>query len=174
MMKINKDSLTSEINIRSFSGKEIEPCARLYADIFGKPPWNEHWSFIAAQSKLKKIFSKKTFIGFTAEYNDTTAGCLLGYLMSTVHPFNRVYYVNELFVRTEYQNRKIGKKLVDMLIRDLRSKKIQWIVLITKKDTNAERFYKSIGFKRSLAGSGPAKRIMMSYRLKRQEMEEDE
>jgi ribosomal protein S18 acetylase RimI-like enzyme len=162
---MNKELKTTAIEIKGFSTPMIEPCAKLYKEIFGSPPWNEYWSLEAASSLINKIAKKNQFIGYVADYNNEGVGYLLGYLWSTVFPLNQIFYINELFIEPKYQNLSIGKRLVNELINDLRKKRIPWVILLSKKDTNAEKFYKRLGFKIVLPGFCLNKRIIMGYRL---------
>jgi aminoglycoside 6'-N-acetyltransferase I len=170
---MDKDLNKPTLEINAFSESRIGPCARLYVDIFGRPPWYEQRSLEKASSILHNIIHKKRFIGFAAEYGQEARGYLLGYLWSTFFPLNRIYFIHELFVDADYQNMKIGKQLVMRLILELRSSRIPWIVLLTKKNTVAERFYKRMGFKSVIPGFSVNKRILMYYRPMRQSMEDD-
>lgn len=160
-----------DILIRAFSTGDLEKCAVLYADIFGRPPWKEQWPFQKARDLIAGIIRKKTFMGFTAQYNGKAVGYLLGFRLGKIAPLSRVYYLNELFVDTAYQNRNVGRKLVDTLIYGIGQKGTDRIVLLTKQGTKAEKFYEKLGFFRLLPLAGPQGKILMQRRLGKIEME---
>lgn len=169
---MNKNFKISSIEANTFDRKSIEVCAKLYTDVFKQPPWNEYWPWESVSLLIYKIINKKCFIGYVAEYENSAVGYILGYPLNTVTLLSRIYYINEFFVDKKYQNLKIGTKLLSTLINNLRNKKITWVLLLTQKDTDAERFYKKMGFKSITSGVSIYKRIIMYYRIKQFEVEE--
>lgn len=51
-----------------------------------------------------------------------------------------------MFVKQEQQNKDIGKKLLNYLIKELHINQINNIILLTDKGILAEKFYKNNGF----------------------------
>lgn len=54
-------------------------------------------------------------------------------------------YIQDLFILEEYRGKGIGKKLVNYLIENIKSKGINWIALIAEPGSKV--FYEKIGFK---------------------------
>lgn len=148
--------IKDEFAVHEFSERHIGPCSSIYADVFGNPPWNEHWSPGSAGSVIRRAVCKKGFIGFVAEYRGNCAGCLFGYQVC-----RRVFYLNELFVLPECQGLGMGKALVCVLFDELKRKRISYSVLLTKQGTPAERFYYGVGFRPILPGLSLKKKILM-------------
>lgn len=198
---MNRDLIAEQVVIKTFYEQQRKPCIKLYQETFGKPPWNEDWSLKSATSVINKIISKKYFNGLVAELNNQGVGYLLGYRLNMAYPLPNVFYISELFVDVEFQNLKIGKKLVlelidelrnelkndlrnelknklrnelrNDLVNDLGNKRISWVILITKKDTPAEAFYKRMGFRRGFWGLSIKNRIIMSFNLEQTSLEDD-
>ncbi len=152
----------TKIKIRPFFTKDAQSCAGLYIKIFGMPPWNEIWTLAKASRLINKLTKKKRFFGFAAECDSVTVGYLLGHQINT--SLARIYYIDQLFVDTAYQNMKIGRCLINSLFNDLAKKEVLWVFLLTRGNSPAEAFYKQIGFKRLVPRVSIKKKIIMYYR----------
>ncbi|GEN45236.1 GNAT family N-acetyltransferase [Alkalibacillus haloalkaliphilus] len=56
------------------------------------------------------------------------------------------FFINEMCVKTQCQNKGIGRKLLNHLIKELHSYNISNITLLTDRGIPAEEFYKKNGF----------------------------
>ena len=144
----------------------IKECAGLYCQVWQEPPWNEHsWKANEVLADMRRELEKPGAEGFIAFYRPAiVAGFTWGYPVSPKelrdiagnekldflfnNGENRVFYIDELGVASEYRRRGIGKKLSSLLIVAAKSQNLSVAILRTdEKAVAARNLYADIGFK---------------------------
>jgi len=138
----------TSLKIRTMLEKDIQSYCALYQRIFAQSPWNEIWTLDKIQVALKKVMSKKGFIGITAEYESQPVGYLTGYRLRNFPIIYTFYYLDQLFVDDRHRGVGIGKGLLSKMVCQVNTHKGYGIVLLTKTNSAAEQFYRENGFKR--------------------------
>jgi N-acetylglutamate synthase-like GNAT family acetyltransferase len=137
-------------------------CAALYVKVFQQAPWHEIWVEGKVRKNIRKMMSRRTFLGFTAWNNDENAvGYIWGYCLHDTFPLKKVLYIDSLFVDDAYQNIGIGKQLLSTFMMAAKEQNITTIFLLTKKDSVADSFYRKYGFTRILQPIRFRKKILM-------------
>ena len=136
---------STSFSIYSFSSNDTEAAAKLYAKVFSKPPWKEHWDHHLACQRLEYIVSCPGFYGISIWIKKK----LIGFCMGNTEPFNNdaYFYLKEVCVSNKYQNQGIGSIMLDRLVKDLQKVQVDSIYLITQRQDQLEHFYKKNGFK---------------------------
>ena len=100
-------------------------------------------------------------------YNDKD---LIGYLVGDfrVLPDNRYgYYISYVFISEKYRNKKLGSKLMNMLMNECKSRGVNLIVLTCdSRDKQIISFYKKYGFKMDPNLGGNNNKIHNVYSLR--------
>ena len=136
---------STSFSIYSFSSNDTEAAAKLYAKVFSKPPWKEHWDHHLACQRLEYIVNCPGFYGITIWIKKK----LIGFCMGNTEPFNNdsYFYLKEVCVSSKYQNQGIGSIMLNGLVKDLQEVQVDSIYLITQRQDQLEYFYKKNGFK---------------------------
>ncbi|WP_461612430.1 GNAT family N-acetyltransferase [Clostridium sp. Marseille-QA1073] len=125
---------------------ELKECTNLMVKVFSSKPWFDKWKSIEhATNYLKEFMDNPVFIGFVIRENDSIVGACFGHTRSWYE--GKEYYIDEYYIDNNLQNDGVGSKLMSYIKEYLASKSIHCIVLITKKDVPARKFYEKHGFK---------------------------
>jgi ribosomal protein S18 acetylase RimI-like enzyme len=142
------DGNARQIVIKDFAETDRDSYTELYVHVFHQAPWYETWAEDVVQRNLRRMMSRKTWLGLTAWYEGPAVGYLLGHCMYDLFPLNKFFYVDSLFVDDTCQNMGIGKQLLSTAMMRLHARKVPTILLLTKPESNAETFYRKRGFTR--------------------------
>jgi len=112
--------------------------------------------------------SPKPWDGRRTNSSPPSQGKLIAYLVGDFRVLadkRYVYYVSYMYVVSEYRNKKIGSKLMDMLIKKCMMNGTKFILLTyDSDDKKVERFYKRYGFVDDrLLGSKARHRVVCKY-----------
>ena len=123
---------------------DLIKCTEAFIEVFNGEPWNDEWIFTNAKKYLLNFYQTPGFLGVLAVENDEILGFIFG--VNRVWWSGDEFFINEMCVRTQYQNKGIGKAMLNHLIKELHSSNISNIVLLTDRGIPAEEFYKKNGF----------------------------
>ena len=136
--------MESNKNIKIFTKKHIKLASCIYSDVFNSKPWNETWTAESAATRLTYLHTLKNSLGLCFFEDKKCVGFLIGhsepYLNSTQ------FLIKELCVSSSFQKKGIATLLLQSLENHLKKKKIEYMMLITKKTTILSNFYKKNGF----------------------------
>jgi aminoglycoside 6'-N-acetyltransferase I len=138
------DNGAAAMTFRHMVAADIPHYCLLFQSVFSLPPWREKWALEKINAGITKVMCKKEFFGMTAESASGNIGYCTGL---RIRWFPIVFYLDQLFVHPEYQGKKIGKELLYRTILRLKDAGISGIVLLTKPQSAAERFYSHNEFK---------------------------
>ena len=134
------------VEISPFADEYLEGCARLFAGVFSREPWNEPWTLETARRRVREITSFPGSLGFVALLDGEVVGLALGGLWQEAE--GRLFYLYEMCVKPEEQGTGVGGSLLGRLSEELESVGVEKIFLLTARDTPAEAFYERHGFRR--------------------------
>ncbi len=127
--------------IRNCNLNDINECAKLYAEVYQEPPYNEIWDIKTASKYLKRFIEFDKNNCYIALQDNNIVGLLLGYTYPWRERIN--YYIQEIFVQKDSRSKGIGKSLISYAISQL-GKNIS-ISLIANQNTDAAAFYEKLG-----------------------------
>ena len=122
---------------------DLIQCTETFIKVFNDEPWNDEWTFTKAQKYLLDFYNTPGFLGVLAIENKEVIGFILG-----VHRTwwsGDEFYIHEMCVESQHQNKGIGKSLLDYLIKSLENN-VSNMTLLTDRGIPAEAFYKKNGF----------------------------
>ena len=122
---------------------DLIKCTETFIKVFNDEPWNDEWTFPKAQKYLLDFYNAPGFLGVIALDNKEVIGFIFG-VQRTWWSGNE-FYIHEMCVESQHQNKGIGKSLLDHLIK-LLGNDISNITLLTDRGIPAEDFYKKNGF----------------------------
>ncbi|MCK4730548.1 MAG: GNAT family N-acetyltransferase [Candidatus Aenigmarchaeota archaeon] len=74
---------------------------------------------------------------------------IVGFLLSEIYDLTKLSVLTYLVVMPKYRNYKIGTKLMDSYLKELRKRKIKLVSLFAPKSNKKSiNFYEKVGFKR--------------------------
>ncbi|MBD8032536.1 MULTISPECIES: GNAT family N-acetyltransferase [Solibacillus] len=122
---------------------DLVKCIETFIKVFNDEPWNDEWTFPKAQKYLLDFYQTPGFLGVIVKENEEVMGFIMG--VQRKWWSGDEFYIHEMCVDSERQNRGIGKALLDYLIKSL-GNNISNITLLTDRGIPAEAFYKKNGF----------------------------
>lgn len=130
---------------RLMATSDLEQCSQLFLKVFNSEPWNDQWESVQhVQKYLLEFMNNPVFIGFVIEQNDKMIGASFGHTKSWYA--GEEYHIHEYFIDSDLQHSGVGSQLMNDIKRELASRSIHSIVLLTERDLPAEKFYKKHGF----------------------------
>jgi len=106
--------------------------------------------YIHSYEDLRKKLKKKDCHFFIAEDQGKTIGFIEGCVENSppFYKYPRKGNIGPTFIKKEYRNKGVGKKLVKEMLGRFKSKNIKWIQITTHaKNTKSIKFWKKMGFK---------------------------
>ncbi|MDN4524096.1 GNAT family N-acetyltransferase [Fictibacillus fluitans] len=133
------------MNFKLFEDKDLPNCTKTFMDVFNQEPWNDEWTLDNAKQYLLDFSCTPGFKGILAVERDEILGFIFG--VHRVWWSGDEFFINEMCVRADLQNKGIGKALLNQLSKEISSSPITNISLLTDRGIPAEEFYKKNGFK---------------------------
>lgn len=122
---------------------DLIKCTETFIKVFNEAPWNDEWTLTKAEKYLLDFYNTPGFLGVVAIENKEVVGFIVG-VRKTWWSGNE-FYIHEMCVESQHQNRGIGKSLLNHLIHSL-GNQISHLTLLTDRGIPAEAFYKKNGF----------------------------
>lgn len=130
--------------IRAYRNEDLTACAALYCAAFAAAPWNEHWPQETAAQRIADLMCSLLSVGLLYEEDGVIAGMLLG--SHVTYLYGRELLIHELCVLPDRQRGGIGSKLLEYVVKRLRTKGYAGIFLNTTRRYPSEAFYVKNGF----------------------------
>ena len=128
--------------LRTLQSADLPAYAALFQRVFAQPPWQELWTLEAILCDIARTMNRTGFVGLVAEEGSRGVGYAVGYSV----PVLRWFYLEQLFVDDRCRGAGIGRHLLaEVVARSPRP-----VVLLTKPDSPADRFYRANEFVRTL------------------------
>jgi len=106
--------------------------------------------FRCSQEELRKRLKKKDCQFLIAEDKGKPVGFIEGCIKKSpsLYKYPRKGEIGPTFVKREYRNKDIGKKLAKGMLNWFKSRKVKWVQITTHtKNINAITFWKKMDFK---------------------------
>jgi len=132
------------MHIKPILESHLYEISNIYIQIFNNNPWNEKWTKDIAYKRLKMFYDSDQFIGTYIETNNQIIGFLFGH--KEYYSDSQIFLIDEIGVIKEYNNQKIGTKLIDNLISNLKIINISQMYAITTRDNSTNLFYEKNNF----------------------------
>ena len=123
--------------------ENIEEAAILFMTVFNGEPWNEKWQIEGARRRITDFYSMPGYIGMAA-FSDKMEGFVLGNREAWYN--GDTLFLYEFCVVSNSQGKGTGTLIFNSLLDTIKENPVKSIYLLTKRDTNAEHFYRKLGF----------------------------
>lgn len=98
------------------------------------------------KKEILRLLNCDDFIGFLVYNNNILIGYLVGEI-KTLQDSRIVYYISYIYVSTVYRGKKIGSRLIDLVIKECNDIGLKFVVLMCNtSDKMVTTFYKKKGF----------------------------
>ena len=132
------------MNIREMLREDIPACADILCSVYNNDMWQCRWTKEVAAEYLTDFFDMKKFVGFVLVDEKEIVGGLFAH--EKVWWNNSEVFVEEMFVKPEYQRTGYGSMLMEEVNRYVSEKGLAGITLSTNKYAPAPLFYRKNGF----------------------------
>lgn len=134
------------MNIQLCNINNVKKYGEIYSKAFKGEPWNDNWSIEDATIHVKELLESKQSYGLEYVKDGKVIGFILG--TSMLFSYGRTFEINDLAVDPDYQNKGIGKQLLERMIEDIKAQGIVGIHLITSAHGVLPEFYEKYGFRK--------------------------
>lgn len=142
------------MKIRKTKKSDLGGMAKLFVEEYSKPPYNDKWT------KKEAINSTKLDIINGESYVAEEGGKIIGFITVTKETAEKIYlFIEDLVVKSDYQGKGIGKKLIEKLEEKYKRKNVV-ISLSVNKQSLAYKLYKKLGYRENKIN------VIMSKKLK--------
>ena len=129
------------MKIKKASLKDIKEIAQILMKESSKKPYNEKYTLKIALKEVAKFFKDELYVAM----DEKEIG---GFIASNITSDDKQKaYINELWLKSIYQKKGIGKALVEFIEKIYKKKGIKIIRLVAKKNAGAFHFYKKLNYK---------------------------
>ncbi|MGM0123787.1 hypothetical protein IGI37_001161 [Enterococcus sp. AZ194] len=134
-----------KITVREVTRADLDACVTLAMATFTKEPWNDVYesreqAFTFYENHLKNNY----FLGYVAFVDNQLAALSIGMRKPWIQGME--YYIDEFCVDYNLQGKGIGSVFIDEIIKDLKKKNLNAIILNTDKNYPSKDFYIKNGF----------------------------
>lgn len=134
------------MKIRNVTESDIPAIASIYADAYNSLNIGEKWTKETAEELMKYFFKEQSDLFFLCE----DEGQVVGATVALVKPWWDGNHITdgEIFVRTDYQGKGVGKKLLKALFTESKKKyeALSWDTFTHRVYEHPLKWYKDIGF----------------------------
>jgi len=126
------------------SQTHLPALAKMYAEAFNAPPWNDQWTDETASRRLSLMVKSEGFYGLVC-FGD---GVLCGMILGDLDPFYNgdQLYIREFCVALPLRGTGIGSMLLEEFERRLLAQGITKTYLVTSRTDDTEAFYRKRGY----------------------------
>jgi len=130
------------MKIRKADKNDLKEIANILKTESSKKPYNDKWTKKRAFKEVTGFFKQKDI--YIAIINKK----ITGFIVSSICLDNKKKaYIDELWLKSKYQRKGIGKSLVRFIENKYKQKGIKILRLVSSKKSKAFEFYKKVGFK---------------------------
>jgi ribosomal protein S18 acetylase RimI-like enzyme len=129
--------------IRKAGKRDLKEIAEIFRVESAKKPYNTKFTKISALKDILNCFENDIYIAISEEK-------IVGFLASHILKSDKeIAFVDELWVRPKFQNRGVGKSLLDLIGEKYKKRGVIKLRLSTFKKAKAVGFYKKLNYEES-------------------------
>ncbi|UOQ91849.1 GNAT family N-acetyltransferase [Halobacillus shinanisalinarum] len=135
-----------EFDVRLLTENDLTAASKVFTEVFSSEPWDEPWCYETAYKRFKDIRDTPGYIGI-GYFN--ASGQMIGFLVGNEEQWakNRNFYINEICVLSDTQQKGIGTGLLEYLRKVLSGKGVSSAYLTTERGLGMpESFFTKNGF----------------------------
>lgn len=132
------------MNIREMKSQDITACADILCSVYNNELWQCRWSAKTAMEYLTDFYQMQKFVGYVLEEDGIILGGIFAH--EKVWWNNSEVFVEEMFVKPEFQGKGYGSLLLKQVEKYIAEKGLAGMTLSTNRYAPAPMFYKKNGF----------------------------
>ncbi len=133
-----------EMIIREMKQDDIATCAEILCSVYNNELWQCRWTKEVATEYLTDFFDMRKFVGYVLADGEEIVGGIFAH--EKVWWNNSEVFVEEMFVKPEYQRNGYGSLLLKKVEEYIKENGLAGITLSTNKYAPAPQFYKRNSF----------------------------
>lgn len=131
------------MRIRRAAKEDLKEISDIFRKETAKRPYCQRWTQKTAFEKIEAFFKKSDI--YIVVIDKKIIGFII--LRITVGERGRGAYIEELWLKSDFQRKGIGKNLMNFIENKCKRIGVKSIGLISDKRSNAFRFYKKLKYK---------------------------
>ncbi len=133
--------MNNQVKIRKAKKEDTKEIAQILINESSKKPHNESYDLKTALKEVKGFFKGELYVSIGGKE-------IRGFLASSITPDNKQKaYLNELWLKPNYQRKGLGKSLVKFIENYYKKRGVKIVRLVSKRNAEAFKFYKKIDYK---------------------------
>ena len=130
------------MKIRKAWKKDLKEIAEIFMEETSKKPYSTKWTEKSSYQAICELFNK-------AEINLAVIDDkIVGFIISRITPEKKYAYIEELWLKSKYQGKGIGKFLMGFVEDKYKKKGVKHIGITANQKAKAIYFYKKLGYKK--------------------------
>ncbi len=132
------------MKIRKARKEELKEIAKIFKNESSKKPYFQKWTAKKALDEVNSFFKTKDI------YIAVIDKSIAGFIIAQINLNNRKKaYMDELWLKSEFQRREIGKALVKHIENKYRKQGVRIMLVASNKKSGAFHFYKKLKYTES-------------------------
>ncbi len=129
------------MKIRKAKKEDFKEIAEILMKESSRKPYSEKYTIKTALKEVNKLSKNEIYVAVSEKE-------ILGFIASSITTDNKQKaYIDELWLKSTFQGKGVGKTLVKFIEDKLKKKGVNIIRLVAKKNAKAFGFYKKIKYK---------------------------
>ncbi len=133
--------------IREIDITDLPESTALYIRVFNAPPWNDAWTDETAAARLAHTLDTPGSLGLGVWQAGKLVAVAVGYAEQWYD--GQHFLLKELFVDPGTQGSGVGTRLMHRLEQELQERRMEYVYLLTARDSHAAAFYRKLGYRES-------------------------
>ena len=129
------------MEIRRSNRKDLKEISNIFRVESSKKPYFQKWPQRKALKKITNSFNKDDIYVYIADKK------IIGFIICQKNTEKNEIYIDEFWLKSNYQGRGIGKKIMKYIEDDYKKKGFNTINFMANKKAKAVGFYKKLNYK---------------------------
>ena len=130
--------------IKKATKKDLKEISDIFRKESSKKPYIQKWTQKTAFEKITKSYKENDIYLVLVDKK------VAGFVISSIHPNNpKKAYIDELWLKSGYQGKGLGKSLVRFIEDKYKSRGVEIMQVVSKRKAGAFKFYNKLEYNES-------------------------
>ncbi len=129
------------MKIRKATKKDLKEIAEIFRIETAKKPYFQDWTKKTAFDKISNSLKEEEMYVIMVDNK------LVGFVTLKPDNKNKEVYVDELWLKLDYQGKGLGKALINFIEKEARKEGMKKIILMANQKAGAVKFYEKLNYK---------------------------